>query len=261
MIGIFDSGLGGLTVVREIFKHLPEYKIVYFGDTARLPYGNRSKETIQRYSLENTRFLIQRGAKVIVVACNTSSALALNYLKQRFKLPILGVVEPAIQKVLKVASARKIGIIGTRGTIESGIFPKLIKKFSKIKIYQETCPLLVPLVEEGWINHQVTKEVIKDYLKPLKTKGIDTLILACTHYPYLKKQIRKIIGNDVFFIDPGHEVVLKLKDFLKIHPEIEKKLSKSGPNQFFASDITPNLKHIAQRWLGRRVKFHKIEIK
>lgn len=257
MIGVFDSGLGGLTVVKQIFKYLPKYQIVYFGDTARLPYGNKSKETIQRYSLENTRFLIRSGAKVIIVACNTSSALALNYLKQRFKkFPIFGVVQPAVEKALKVGGA--IGIIGTHGTVGSRVFPKLIiNSEAKTKVYQQACPLFVPLVEEGWTNHSISRKIIKEYLKPLKIKEINTLILACTHYPYLKKQIRNLMGSKVSLVDPGQEVAVKLKDFLEKHSRIEKRLSKGKSHQFFASDITLNLNQMAQRWLGRKIKFKK----
>lgn len=258
-IGIFDSGLGGLTVVKEIFRYLPGYKVIYFGDTARVPYGNKSKETIQRYSLENSQFLIQRGAKIIVVACNTSSALALDYLRRKFRnIPILGVVKPAAQKALGVTSEGKIGIIGTRGTVESKIFLKLLKSPKiKIEVCQEACPLFVPLVEEGWIDCSVTQKIIKSYLEPLKTKKIDTLILACTHYSYLKKQIKKVMGENIHLVDPSYEVVIKLKNFLEKHPRIA---TEAKSHQFFASDISPHLNQLAQKWLGRKIRFKKAKI-
>lgn len=256
-IGVFDSGLGGLTIVKEIFKRLPGYKVVYFGDTARLPYGNKSKETVQRYSFENIQFLIQNGAKIIIIACNTSSALALDYLKRKFKkLAIFGVVQPAVERAL--ARGGSIGVIGTRGTVESKVFPKLLKA-PKIKVFQIACPLFVPLVEEGWTGHSITQKIVNKYLKPLQRKKINTLILACTHYPYLKKHIRRLMGKKVFLIDPGREVVIKLKIFLKKHPRIERELSKSKTHQFFASDITPDLNQLAQKWIGRKILFKKVK--
>ena len=185
MIGIFDSGVGGLTVVKEIFKYLPEDQIIYFGDTARLPYGTKGADFVKKYSEKITEWLLKRGAKIVIVACNTSSAWAADSLKNEFKTtPIFEMINPAITEALKTTKNKKIGIIGTPGTIRSGVYQKKFKKAdSSLEIFSQACPLFVPLVEEGLIDDKITVEIIKKYLDPLKEKGIDTLILGCTHYP------------------------------------------------------------------------------
>lgn len=215
-IGVFDSGLGGLTVVKELIKALPYEDIIYFGDTARVPYGTKSKKTIEKFSCQNVLFLIKEGVKLIVVACNTSSSLALTLLKRTFKIPIIGVIEPgAMQAVSKTVSGR-IGIIGTRATISSGVYQKALTAYGeKIKVFATSCPLFVPLVEEGWLNGDITKAVAVRYLEPLIDKGIDTLILGCTHYPLLKKTIGKIIGPEVRLIDSAEAVACNVKDVLE----------------------------------------------
>lgn len=250
MIGIFDSGIGGLSVVKEIFRLLPKYQIVYFGDTARSPYGNKSSKLIKEYAQQNIEFLLKKGAKIIIVACNTASAVALSYLKKKFDLPLFGVIEPTVSKAVEMTKNKKIGIIGTRTTINSKIYQREIKKLDKkIKIYSQACPLLVPLVEENWIDKPETKSIVKAYLAPLKEKGIDVLVLACTHYSFLKEIIRQEMGEKIILIDSGEELVFFLKKFLDNHKEIEKKLTKNQKHRFFVSDLTPYFQKLHSDWL------------
>lgn len=253
MIGIFDSGVGGLTVVKEFFRYLPEYRIIYFGDTARLPYGTKSPNLIKKWSREITQWLFNRGAKVIVIACHTSSALATDFLKKEFpKIPIFEIVTPGIEKAIKITKNKKIGIIGTPGTIKSGIHKKkLLNIDPTLKIYSQACPLLVPLVEERWIGEEITKEIIKKYLKPLKNKKIDTLILACTHYPLLKNVISKAIGKKINLVNPAEDLVKDFKKFLENNPKI--KLSSGTKHQFFFSDQPYNVKIFSKICLRKEV--------
>lgn len=257
MIGIFDSGIGGLTVVKEFFKYLPEYKIIYFGDTARLPYGTKSPNLIKKWSKEITQWLLNRGAKVIVIACHTSSALATNFLKKEFpKIPIFEIVTPGIEKVIKTTKNKKIGIIGTPSTIKSEVHKKkLLEIDPSLKIYCQPCPLFVPLVEEGWLNNLITKEVAKAYLELLKRKKIDTLILACTHYPLLKNIISKIIGKKVKIVNPAEDLAKDFKFFLENNKKIKSQLSKNKNYQFFFSDPPYNLKTLSKFCLGKEVNF------
>lgn len=261
MIGIFDSGIGGLTVVKKVFEILPEYQILYFGDTARTPYGGRGEEVIKKYALEDAQILIKNKVKIIIVACNTVSAVAVDFLKEKFKLPIFEVVTPAVEKAIKMTHNKRIGVIGTRATINSKIYPILIQKIaSQIETFQNATPLLVPLVEEGWLKKSETKMIVKKYLYPLKLKQIDTLILACTHYPFLREIIQQKVGQRVKLVDPGEEVVLKVKEFLKQNPEIEKTLVKNNQHQFLVSDLTPKFQELAVKWLGRAIKLEEIKL-
>ncbi|MEA1901260.1 MAG: glutamate racemase, partial [Thermodesulfobacteriota bacterium] len=183
MIGIFDSGIGGLTVVKAIMENLFGYDIIYFGDTARTPYGTKSSETVKKYALENTEFLLSKGAKIIVIACNTASSVATESVAENFDIPIFEVITPAVELSINTSHKPCIGIIGTRATVKSGIYEKKIKKMNPhARVYSKACPLLVPLVEEGWLNKPETKMIVKKYLHPLKVRQIDTLILGCTHY-------------------------------------------------------------------------------
>lgn len=250
MIGIFDSGLGGLTVVREVMKELPNFPIVYFGDTARTPYGAKSKETIIKYALEDADFLVQQGAKILVVACNTVSSVAIDVLKQKYNLPVFEVIEPAVKKAVEVTKNGRIGVIGTRATIESRIYEEKIKILRpNAKIFSQPCPLLVSLVEENWINKPETKTIIRKYLALLKSKQIDTLILGCTHYPFLKDIIQKKIGRRVVIVDSAQEVVKDLKEYF-LENEIR---FNPAPNKFFLSDITPHAQTLASKWLGKNI--------
>jgi len=261
MLGIFDSGIGGLTVVKKVFEILPDYQILYFGDTARTPYGGRGEKIIKQYAAEGINFLINQGARIIIIACNTVSAVAFDDLKKKFSLPIFEVVKPVIEKAIKTTQNKKIGVVGTRATINSGVYEKLIKEIEPtIQIFSQACPLLVPLVEEGWFKKIETKMIVKKYLQPLRLQQIDTLILACTHYPFLQKIIQTKIGRQVKLVDPGEEVVLGVKNFLKQNPEIEKFLTKGDEHKFFVSDLTQRISQIAEGWLGRKIEIEEVEI-
>jgi glutamate racemase len=256
MIGVFDSGVGGLTVIKEIFKYLPEYQIIYFGDTARLPYGTKGADFIKKYSKKITDLLIKKGAKIIIIACHTSSAWSSDYLKKSFKeVPIFEMISPAISEVLTTTKNNRIGIIGTPGTIKSNSWrTKLLETNSGLKIYSKACPLFVPLVEEGWIDKKVTKEIIKEYLMPLKLKKIDTLILACTHYPFLNKEIKNVIGQKIKIINPAESLAKKVKQFLKDNSEIVSQIKKGENHQFFFSDEPYNLDKISKIFLKKEIK-------
>jgi len=266
MLGIFDSGLGGLTITKEIFKYLPEYQVVYFGDTARTPYGNRSQELIYQFTQQAVDFLFKKGAELIIIACATASSEALRKIQQEFlpkKYPnkkVLGIIRPLAEKAVKTTKNNKIGIVGTRGTINSQAFVKEIKKINpKIEIYQKACPLLVPLIEEGWLKKPETKMILKKCLIPLKMRQIDTLILGCTHYPILFNEFKRKAGKRCQVLNTGEVVARSLADYLKRHPETEKKLKKGDKHQFFVSDITSHFSEIASRWLGRKVKLELIK--
>ena len=201
-IGIFDSGVGGLTVVKEIFKALPNEKIIYLGDTARVPYGTKSEQTIKRFSIENARFLKKFHVKLIVVACNTASSIALPVLRKRFRIPIVGVIRPGARKAEAVTRNGRIGVIATPTTVRSNAYKKEIKRISgDKKVISRACPLFVPLAEEGWLNGKITLDIVKKYLGPLTRKKIDTLVLGCTHYPLLRSVISKVAGKDVRIVD------------------------------------------------------------
>jgi glutamate racemase len=261
MIGVFDSGVGGLTVVREIFKKLPDYQIIYFGDTARTPYGTKSKEIIIKYAREDAKFLLERGAKIIVIACNTASAVASQILRDELGVPVFEVIMPAVRRAVAVTKSKKIGVIGTRATIGSGVYEESIKKINaEIQVTSQACPLLVPLVEEGWLDQPETKRIVKKYLQPLKNKQIDTLILGCTHYPALKHLIHLRIGRHVKLVDSAEEVVCKLQSFLAGNEGVEKILTKSVDHKFYVSDLTPHLPRIAEKLLGQKVKLEKVEV-
>lgn len=253
-IGIFDSGIGGLTVVKEVIKLLPREDIVYFGDTARVPYGIKSKETIIKFSLEDTLFLLRQDVKMIVVACNSSSSLALPLIRQHFKIPIIGVIMPGAKEAVYATKSKKIGVIGTRATINSGAYEQEIKRLdSGIKVYSQACPMFVPLVEEGWGDDPVTKKIVEKYLAPMKQKGVDTLILGCTHYPLLKNSIKKFMGSRVILIDSAREVALEVKQVLVQEGILNKKISKPS-YQYFVSDEVAIFKNVAGRFLGRELK-------
>jgi len=254
MIGIFDSGIGGLTVVRAIMDKLPGYDIVYFGDTARTPYGNKSGSTVIEYSLQNTEFLIKQGAKMIIMACNTASSVAHDALKKKFTLPIYEVITPAVDCALDLTKKSIIGVIGTRATISSGIYEKKIKeKKPDAKIYSAPCPLLVPLVEEGWLKKPETKMIVKKYLHPIKTKQIDTLILGCTHYPVLKSIIQHKAGKKVQIIDSSLAIAEQIKTFLLSSPKTDQMLSKKSKSEFFVSDITPQFEKTAKSVIRQHI--------
>lgn len=267
MIGIFDSGIGGLTVVREIFKYLPGFQIIYFGDTARLPYGTKSKEAVTKYAVENTEFLLKKGAKIIVVACHTASAFAGNTLKEKYKkIPIFDMIEPTAKTSLSALENNKLGIIGTPGTISSKIYQNTIEKFLKnanvnttdLQIYSQACPLLVPLIEEGWIDKMETKSILRYYLNILKIKDISALILACTHYPVLTNAIKFFMGKEVELINPGVEVAKTLKKFIENHPDIEKTLRRDYDHKFYVSDTPYKFQELTKLFLGKEIFIEQI---
>jgi len=215
-IGVFDSGMGGLTVVREIIRQLPGEKIVYFGDTARVPYGSKSSATINHFSAQITRFLLTKEVKAIVVACNTASALALEGLKGQFELPIIGVVSPGARAAIEETKNGRIGVIGTEATIRSGIHTKIIHEtHPEVAVIEKACPLFVPLVEEGFREHHVTKEIIDYYLSSMKEADIDTMLLGCTHYPLLRSRIGEYLGEEIHLVNPAYETAKDLEALLE----------------------------------------------
>ena len=246
-IGVFDSGVGGLTVAREIMRNLPKEDIVYFGDTARVPYGSKSKDNIIRYSRQIIHFLQTKGVKAIVIACNTASALALDTVKDEFDIPIIGVVEPGARAALAVTENKKIGVIGTEATVRSSMYEKIIKGINpEVSVIGKACPLFVPLVEEGFKKHQVTDEIIDYYLASLKQSDIDALILGCTHYPLLRSKIKEYVGEKITLVNPAYETAMDLKRILQEmemeNPDIE---GDHGSYSFYVSDAADKFKQFA----------------
>lgn len=247
-IGVFDSGVGGLTVAREIMRQLPEEHIIYFGDTARLPYGSKSKETIIRYSKQIIRFLESKGVKAIVVACNTASAFALEELRPEMKIPIIGVVKPGAKVAAETTINGKIGVIGTEGTIASHIYTKTIQQQNpNAVVLGKACPLFVPLIEEGWLKDSITIDVAKRYLASFQESDIDTLILGCTHYPLLRSTIHGIMGGGVNLVNPAYETAQGLKRLLAEHNLTNDGKGNDGAAmyQFYVSDAAEKFKNFA----------------
>ncbi len=252
--------IGGLSVAREVMKALPGYQILYFGDTARVPYGNKGPETIIKFGLEDAAFLQKHGASVIVIACNTASAVAAEAVKKASPVPVFEVITPAVEQAVKVTKNKKIGVLGTYATVGSGVYERLLKERDHFEVFARPAPLLVPLVEEGWLDKPETKRILKHYLRPLLQKNIDTLILACTHYPFLKDLIKQYAGRRVTLIDPAEVTARALAGFLQNHPEIDSALPRGDEHQFFLSDLTPRFKSIAEKWLGHTIKIEKASI-
>lgn len=246
-IGVFDSGVGGLTVAREIMRNLPNEDIVYFGDTARVPYGSKSKDNIIRYSRQIIHFLQTKGVKAIVIACNTASALALDAVKDEFDIPIIGVVEPGARAALAVTETKKIGVIGTEATVRSAMYEKIIQGIEPdVSVIAKACPLFVPLVEEGFKKHHVTDEIIDYYLVSFKETDIDALILGCTHYPLLRSKIREYVGEKITLVNPAYETAMDLKVLLQENdmenPDAE---GDHGSYSFYVSDAADKFKQFA----------------
>ena len=238
-IGVFDSGVGGLTVAREIIRQIPNERIVYFGDTARVPYGSKSKDTVKRYSRQIVRFLLTKDVKAIVVACNTATAFALEDLISEFDIPIIGVIKPGAKAAVENTKTKRIGVIGTEGTIRSAIYTEVIHEYDREAIVLgKPCPLLVPLVEEGWLHDRVTDEVACRYLNEFKDRDIDTLIMGCTHYPLLRSTIMKTMGENVFLVNPAYETANSLKRLLDENniSSPEDLIPKSEMYDFYVSD-------------------------
>lgn len=260
-IGIFDSGLGGLTVFKEIKKLLPNEDIVYFGDTARVPYGAKSKETVVKFSVQNANFLAGLNVKMIVVACNTSSSFSLPALRRRCDVPVIGVIEPGAQKAASVTRRMKVGVIGTKATISSGVYEKRIKEIDpEIDVTSVSCPLFVPLVEEGWLKENVTEEIARRYLRPFKGKKIDAIVLGCTHYPLLKSAIRKVLGRGVRLIDSATQTARAVEKITR-NKNIDNQRKTKGSYRFYVSDEPELFKKIGSRFLGGKIaNIKKVDI-
>jgi glutamate racemase len=256
-IGVFDSGLGGLTVLKHFLKKLPQYDYLYLGDTAHLPYGGHSKDVIYNYTKEAIDFLFSKGCKLIILACNTASAQALHRLQQEYlpaKYPdrrILGVIIPLAEKA---AERKRIGVIGTRATISSGVYEQEIKKINpQAQIFHNSAPLLVPLIEEGLASKDVSNKILKQYLRPLKQEKINTLILGCTHYPFLLTDARRLMGNNCDVFDPGNIIADSLINYLERHPEFKSSHKKIGKRNFYLTDQPENFIRLGEKFLGQKI--------
>lgn len=244
-IGVFDSGVGGLTVVREIMRHLPNENLVYFGDTARVPYGSKSKDTIIRFSKQIIRFLKTKDVKAIVIACNTASALALDIVRQEIDIPIIGVVVPGARAAVRETRNKKIGVLGTEATIKSEMYTRLMQQEDEnVSVVGKACPLFVPLIEEGFAKHSITKEVIDIYLQDVKESGIDTLILGCTHYPLLRDSIAEYMGEDIHIVNPAYETAIDLQRILQENA-LEHQGDEDVHYEFYSSDAPVKFKNFA----------------
>ena len=255
MIGVFDSGIGGLTVVRALMESIPGYDVLYFGDTARTPYGSKSPTTVVKYAIENTEFLLSKGARAVVLACNTASSVAPGILRQRYDIPFFEVISPAAAMAVQATRKGRIGIIGTRATVASGIYEAVIQKMRpEFRVFARACPLLVPLVEEGWLQKPETAMIVKKYLRPLKTMQIDTLILGCTHYPLLLDLIQAKIGRRVQVINSSSGVADSMRTLIQRDADFKKRLTRDGNYRYFVSDTTPQFENIARSILKRPVR-------
>jgi len=250
-IGIFDSGIGGLTVVRQIHRVLPHEDLVYLGDTARVPYGTKSPGTVVRFACEDTQFLIHQNFKAVVVACNTVSAWALPTLERKFSVPIFGVITPGAQAALKRSRNRRIGVIGTTTTVRSQAYSRAILALdNSAKVFARACPLLVPLVEEGWIKNKITQAILRAYLSPMLRRRIDTLVLGCTHYPLLKKVIRGVVGKEVALVDSAESCAQFLSERLGGTKLLASIRRRAGVIQPFVTDEVERFDEMAKRFLG-----------
>jgi glutamate racemase len=252
-IGIFDSGIGGLTVTREVFRLLPNENVVYFGDTGRYPYGPRSPEIVRKFARQDVNFLLEQGVKFIVVACNTASSLALDYIKRIYNIPMLGVLEPGARGAVERTRSNRIGVIGTSGTISSTAYEKSLRSLNgSLKIYSRACPLFVALAEEGYVDQPATKLIAEDYLSEIRTKKIDVLILGCTHYPLLKKPIATVMGKNVQLVDSAEETARATRQTLTNLGLLNDSRSP-GRRHFFVSDSPGKFKKMGQLFLGQRI--------
>jgi glutamate racemase len=253
-VGVFDSGIGGLTVAHEIITQLPNERIVYFGDTARVPYGPKSPDTVRRYSREIAAYLRDQDVKALVIACNTATAHALAVLQDELSVPVIGVVEPGARAAVKMSNGSHIGVIGTAGTIRSGAYERAIRAIDPdVRITTRACPLFVPLVEEGWIDHPITRQVATEYLEPLLSDGMSALVLGCTHYPLLKSVLCRIVGPAVALIDSAAETAAELGHVLAQHG-LEAPKSGAPAHRFVASDDPLQFLQLGQRFLGDTIE-------
>lgn len=260
-IGFFDSGIGGLTVVKSVTELLPNENIVYFGDTARVPYGGKSNDTVVEYTLQAANFLLRKNIKLLVVACNTASSVALKELKRFLTIPVVGMIEPGSKMALQETKKGIVGVIGTRSTIGNKAYSNEIKRLNpKTKVYEKACPLFVPLAEEGWIDNKVTGLVAKEYLTELKEKKIDTLVLACTHYPILNEVIQKAVGKNVKLVHSGIPAARIVEEYLNGRG-LRNISNQLGKREFYVSDVPSKFQEIAERFLGKKIThLHKVEL-
>ncbi len=266
-IGVFDSGFGGVSILRSIVKELPQYNYLYLGDTARTPYGTRSEEVIYEFTRQAVDFLFAKNCDLIIFACNTASSEALRKIQQHY-LPkhypgkkVLGVLIPAAEAAAVKTSNKKVGVIATTSTVHSKSFVRELTKIDgAIEVFQKACPLLVPLVESGEYRGAATELILKNYLSPLQKKNIDTLILGCTHYGILESQIRKILGPTISIISEAKIVPQKLKQYLKNHPEMESKLSHRPSVTFYSSDLTDTFSVLGSQYFGKKIQVKKVTL-
>ncbi len=251
-IGVFDSGVGGLTVLHQMAELLPHEHFIYLGDTARYPYGTKSAETVRRYALENTEFLVDKGIKMLVVACNSAAAVALDALRERFDLPVVGVIEPGAQQAVRQTRNRKVGVIGTEATIASGSYTRALKSLRPdLEIYTRACPLFVPLAEEGWVDNEVARSTAAVYLTSLRRSGIDTLVLGCTHYPLLAAVIGGVMGDKVALVDSARTTAEAVRATLVRYGLARR--SGSGSVSFFVTDVPDRFIKVGGRFMGQKV--------
>ncbi len=259
-IGVFDSGIGGLTVVRALMRQLPHESLIYFGDTARVPYGNKSPETVRRYSREILDFLLGRDVKLVVVACNTASAHALAELKRVSPVPVEGVIEPGARAAVAASRGGRIGVIGTAGTIASGAYGRAIEAANGgVQVVSQACPLFVPLVEEGWLDHPATRLIADEYLAPLRSHDIDTLVLGCTHYPLLKPLLSSLLGPTIALIDSADETAAAVSRELAAST-LHAPTTSAGKVHFVVSDAPKQFVTVGKRFLGERVRDVELKV-
>lgn len=268
MIGVFDSGLGGLTIFKELLKELPDYNYIYLGDNARVPYGSRSPEIIYQFTEEAVDYLFKKGCEIIILACNTASSNALRRIQQEYLVKnyperrVLGVIRPAVEEACEKSFNDRIGVIGTEATINSGAFEREIKKLKpEAKVYSVSCPLLVPIIEAGELEWQGLDLILDKYLSPLRKKDIGALILGCTHYSLIKDKIQKHIGKAVRLISEEEVIPYKLKDYLWRHPEIEKRLKREKKVKYLVTAYSQRFEELAMMFLKKEVEFEKVDIK
>lgn len=252
-IGVFDSGIGGLTVAKELIKALPGEDIIYLGDTARVPYGTKSERTVITYSRSNAGFLISKGIKLLVVACNTASSVSIPTLNSEYEIPVIGVIEPGAKKASSVTITGKVGVIGTPSTIGSSAYTKAIHNIdSGIEVFTKACPLFVPLADEGRTEGEIVERIAEDYLTPLKESGIDVLVLGCTHYPLLKNTLQKVMGDNIKLVDSAEETAVQIKSLLSKNNILNDE-NRESKKQFYLTDVSETFISVAGRFLGEKI--------
>ncbi|MFL6212358.1 MAG: glutamate racemase [Blastocatellia bacterium] len=250
-IGIFDSGVGGLTVFRALERRLPNESLIYLGDTARVPYGTRSPETVKRYAVEDAGFIRSKNVKAIVIACNTVSATAADRLREVFDVPVIGVIRPGARRAVAATRSGYVGVIATEGTIASGAYERaMLSLNARLEVISRACPLFVPLAEEGWINHSVTRQVAEEYLAEMRVSRVDTLVLGCTHYPILRPLIDEVMGDHITFIDSGEAVAEEVAGLLE-EGNLMRHHSEPRTEQFYVTDAAVRFRRVAELFLGR----------